>query len=153
MFELSRISFTAISYETEDLEKVKIAMLNLLPLHLRSEEKLDIQRITGQFRDKMYFISLILKNKKQVVETTKYIFSKLSDEDLQQFTNEYETRFSKDETTIYLRFNKFDAYNENITLQNGSDVIKATIKYNVYKQIELSKIKNSFFELIGNKNE
>ena len=69
--KINNIILTSISYATEELDRVKMAMVNCLPPDLR-ESSIDLRHLQSQFKDKMKFLTITLDKIDDVEATIKY---------------------------------------------------------------------------------
>ena len=146
MIKLSKISFSTISYVTEDANLVMESIKQCLNEYLR-ESKFNLQKMQSQFGDKLILISNEFKNKdaKSIIE---YLSLKMSEKDKRFLGNKLKERLDMEDRIFHLRFNKFLPLSNQIVLGEGSDVIKVEIKYQVFTsdQNTLDNVRNCLLE-------
>ena len=146
MLELSKISFSTISYITEDVNLVIQSIKQCLSESLR-ENKFKMQKMQSQFGDKLILISAEYKNQnaKSIIE---YLAKKMSDKDKQFLGSKLSERLDMEDRIFHIRLNKFLPLSDQIVLGEGSDVIKVEIKYQVFTsdQNTLENIRSSLLE-------
>ncbi len=146
MIELSKISFSTISYITEDVNLVIESVKQCLSENLR-DQKLKLQKMQSQFGDKLIMISGEYKNK-NAKSIIKHLANKISDKDKLFLGGKLTERVDMDERIFHIRFNKFLPLSDQITLGEGSDVIKAEIKYQAFtsEQNTLESVRSCLLE-------
>ena len=146
MIELSKISFSTISYVTEDVNLVIQSVKQCLPEGLR-DDNFKMQKMQSQFGDKLILISREFKSKnaKSIIEN---LAKKMSDKDRQFLGSKLNDRLDMEDRIFHIRLNKFLPLSDKIVLGEGSDVIKVEIKYQVFTsdQNTLENVGNCFRE-------
>lgn len=119
---ISSISISTIVHATEDPEKVKIAMLNLVPSSLRSTCEIQEIHAKGHHGNPIIILSINVKNPETATEIFKHVINSLSQTQL-SFIKGNPSLYS-DDTSIFLRLDKQAAYNGMIRLSFSDNVIK-----------------------------
>ena len=147
MTELSKISFSTISYITEDLNMVFKSLKQCLPEELR-DIKFKTQKIQSQFGDQLTIVSGEFKGD-SAKKTILYLASLLDSKDKKFIGSMLTLKVDLDQRLIHLRINKFLPLSDTIKLSEGSDVIKVEIKYQVFtsQQNNLENIRNSLLDV------
>jgi len=119
-------SFQVFSYVTEDIEKVKLALFNILPKELHEKIKLNISKTEGYFKDPIHIISTKLRGKEvdsflryvaeRLPKRTKIVMNKTIAEQIDEHGN------------LYLRFSKDDVFDNKIAF-GDRDVIWCKIHF------------------------
>jgi RNA binding exosome subunit len=143
-FKLKEIIYTCSAHDTEDLEKVKQAILNLTPEELHSKFEILDTILTGHAGNTIHLLELYVKSNRDIKRTLEYLASKIDDLDKEYLFDEFDKRIGED-NCLYLRFNKQDAFKKKITLEEKDNTIKVVIKFVIYKH-EPDLIKNKLIE-------
>ncbi len=143
-YKIKEISFTCSSHATEDLEKVKLAILHLIPEELQTKIEIVDTILIGHAGNKIHLLELHVKSNRDIIIALEYLAKKLTDLDKEYLFDIIDKRIDE-ENCVFLRFNKQDAYNEKITLDDKDNTIKLVIKFIVYKQ-EPNLIKDALLE-------
>lgn len=147
MTELSKISFSTISYITEDLNKVFTSLKHCIPENLR-DVKFNTQKIQSQFGDQITIVSCEFKgeNAKNIIL---YLANLFDSKDKKFIGSKLEQKIDFDERLLHLRINKFLPLTDIIKLSEGSDVIKVEIKYQVFtsQQNNLENIRSALMDI------
>lgn len=143
-YKIKEITFTCSAHATEDLEKVKQTILHLIPEALRTKIDISDTILTGHAGNDIHLLELHVKSNRDIKNALEFLASKLTDLDKEYLFDILDKRHDK-ENCIFLRFNKQDAYNEEITLDDKDNTIKMVIKFVVYKQ-EPDLIRNALIE-------
>jgi len=131
--KLNEIRISCSSHATEDLKKVKTAILNLLPEKLRKEEEIDTIEIIGHAGNTINLLEMTIKQIQNQLTIIQYFAEKIDEVDKIFLYEDIDTYLGED-NSLYLRFNKQDAFNETLTLDEKDNTIKVVIKFVVYKQ-------------------
>ena len=131
--KLNEIRLSCSAHSTEDLEKVKEAMLNLLPEKLRNSKEIQIVEITGHSGNIFHLLEMSMKQKQKITQTIEYIAEEMDEMDKIFLYEDLETYLGED-NNLYLRFNKQDAYYGSLSFDEKDNTIKVVIKFVVYKQ-------------------
>ncbi|MCG3217816.1 MAG: hypothetical protein KAR35_02360 [Candidatus Heimdallarchaeota archaeon] len=126
------LSLTSFSYITESENKVRKAMLNLLPENLREETTFDRRVMHGQYNDRILKLELRFTKKKIINQIVDYFQSKISSSDKKGLTYNFKDQWEEENRIWHLRINKQQAYLEEIKLDSGGDIIKWSLKFTIY---------------------
>jgi len=126
------LSLTSFSYITESENKVREAMLNLLPENLREETTFDRRVMHGQYNDRILKLELRFTKKKIISQIVDYFQSKISSSDKKGLSYDFKGQWEEENRIWHLRINKQQAYLEEIKLDSGGDIIKWTLKFIIY---------------------
>ncbi|MHA2028530.1 MAG: RNA-binding domain-containing protein [Candidatus Kariarchaeaceae archaeon] len=130
MIELSKISFSTISYVTEELNLVLNSLKSCFPEDLR-DIKFNLTKIQSQFGDQLVIVDYEFVNK-DAIKVISYLAKYISEKDKNYLFNNLERKTDMEDREFHLRLNKFLPLSDIITLADGSDVIKVKIKYQVF---------------------
>ncbi len=147
--QIDKLKLTTIKYVTERKDLVIDAILNILPENMKksiSPKSFKRTSLIGQYGDPMLFLELsISKNPEQAV---KHIFSKLTETEKKRLIEEFDTRMDDETTTFYFRLDKFAPLQDELYLNDGSDVIKAEIKFRIYGKYNAEAVKQYLKDLM-----
>ncbi|HUT82030.1 MAG TPA: RNA-binding domain-containing protein [Candidatus Bathyarchaeia archaeon] len=132
-YKLKEINFSCSSHSTEDVEKVKKAIVNLLPETIRDKVEISDVKLRGHAGNEISLLELNITQNKMISNILGYLASNILEIDKDSLLQEVDERIDEN-NCFYLRFNKQDAYNEVITLDDGDNSIRVVIKFIVYKQ-------------------
>ena len=134
MLEFSGIKLTVFSYVTEVNERVIQALQNCIPSSIDYKvQKLNTQ---SQFGDPLIIYSVELLKRDDIDKFLKFLGIALNGDNKMYFARYLQKKVDFDERVIYLRFNKFNAYNNKIAITEGSDIIRVELRYNAYVKKE-----------------
>lgn len=142
--KVKSLELVANCHATEDVLKVKQAMLNFIPEKLRSKVEFTQSVFRGHYGNPITRIVLYMKNK-DAEETLKHIASKMSDIDKRILRTSLNLRIEA--SKLYLRFSKQDAYLGNMVLEDSDDVVKAIVTFKGIR--DKSKSIEKYLENIG----
>lgn len=138
--KINDIRISCSAHATEDLEKVKEAMLFFLPEKLRVTEEITDLDIIGHAGHPIHLLELVVKHRKKILETIEYLTGLLDDADKEFLFDELDSHLGED-NCLYIRANKQDALNETFTLDEKDNTIKLVIKLIVYQRKPLLIVK------------
>lgn len=120
----------AHAHATEDLEKVKRAMLNVLPEDLRAKLKsrIDVQKLEGHHGNPIHRLTLRLSGE-EASSLLRFIISGLSEGERTLMELIVKNRYDKKRGRLFLRLSKQDAYLGRIRLLEGDDVLRVTVTF------------------------
>jgi RNA binding exosome subunit len=132
--KLKDIKISCSVHATEDTEKVKQAMLFLLPEELRDPKEVKITPTKGHANNPIVLLDLTIRERRKVKATIDYIATNLKDYDKEYLRLNYDTRVSEEENSLYLRFDKQEAFKESLLLGKTDNVITFVLKIIIYKK-------------------
>jgi len=131
-FKINDIKISCSAHATEDIEKVKQSMLHLIPEALRTSLEFTELPMDGHVGNPIIFLELKITQKRKINDSLTFLSEKLDDFAKETISEELKSRIGKD-NCLYLRFNKQDAFNEILKLDNSDNTIKLVIKFIIYK--------------------
>ncbi len=150
MVELDKIKFVTIKYVTEEEELVYETIRRLL----QKKKKKGITRknfskisVIGQFGDPMLLIELVIK--RNPVDLATHIFRHLTDTEKKRLLHEFDRRWDPEATTFFFRIDKFSPLQDDLYLNDGSDVIKVELKFKIYGKYDPSEVKEFLRSLMS----
>ncbi|TET28929.1 MAG: hypothetical protein E3J70_08295 [Candidatus Heimdallarchaeota archaeon] len=143
-FRLKEITFSCSVHSTEDLKKVKTAILHLIPENLRENAETESTKMTGHAGNPIHLLELTVSKKKILNDVLAHLAKKMEEFDKEFLYRTLDNRISKD-NLLYFRVNKQDAFNEVLRIENEDNAIRVIIKFIVYKS-EPNQIRNALEE-------
>lgn len=135
---IHNIKFRVFVYENESIDDINQAILNLLP-----EAEIEVEEAEGLLEDKILILSGEVSKKRY----TRTFFNTLIESvDLDKLNEDLERKMDE-KGNWFLRFDKFDALDEKLTVLDKGDAIHLKIKITAYpakKQIAVDKVRNAF---------
>ncbi len=122
---VSALFLESFCHATEDCEKVKKAMYNLLPVDIWEKVEISEVPLEGHYKNPIVIIRFEIRDKNSAQKAVEHIFSELDEIDKKIIVDSLDLRM--DSSNLYLRFDKQQAYLGKIRLLQGDDVIKAKI--------------------------
>ncbi len=120
-----RVELTTSAHATEDLTKVKQALLNLVPREYRGSIEIEEVRYEGHYGNPIVRLRVLVKGKK-ANEVFNHIISSLSESDRNILRLTLWNRVDE-RGHLYLRVSKQDASQGKITLYEGDDVVRIVV--------------------------
>ena len=114
---------SVFSHATEDEEKVKKAIKNLVP-HIEIE--IEESKLSGHFEDPILLFTSKIEHRKEASELLAFIYKRFSSIDRLQIDSDLAERVDES-GSIYFRLDKQKAYNGKVVL-NDSDPIRVKLK-------------------------
>ncbi|MFX1518589.1 MAG: RNA-binding domain-containing protein [Promethearchaeota archaeon] len=147
-FVLKSIEFTTHVHATEDLDKVKQAVLFLLPENLRSKIELKVKKVIGHWNNPIHLIEAKHSDAENAMLIIKYLMKSLNDEDKNVLREGLDRRIEK--SHLYLRFDKQAAFNERLKIKDEDDVIRLKVTFVIYPSPTHDKLKSICENLLMN---
>ena len=131
-FKINDIKIFCSAHATEDIEKVKQSMLHLIPETNRTSTEITEIPIEGHAGNPITLLELVITQKRKINDSLAFLAEKIDDLDKETIAEELENRIGED-NCLYLRFNKQEAFNEVLKLENADNSIRLVIKFIIYK--------------------
>ena len=132
-YKIYSISLSTIVHATEDKEKVKSAIFNIIPRNLVNKFTINEVNVKGHYGNPITILNLEINNPDIANEIFEFIIKSISKEELTLIKNN--PSLYCDDRSIFLRIDKQYAYLGTIRLSFLDDVIK--IKINVLNPLVL----------------
>lgn len=132
---VTHLSIHVFYHSTEDPNKVRKAVLNVLPSDLRNEADFEEVVTEGHFGNKIGILTLRL-SRNEAEKALRYILCSLDKVDRQILMATLSTRIGTRPSHIHLRVSKQDAYLGKVVLMDGDDIIKVSATINGARRIE-----------------
>ena len=124
--KITSLEISTIIHATEDDEKVKKAVFQLIPENLRNKVRIKEYKYKGYHGNPITLLTIMFRGK-SAEEVLKYIGQKLDDLSKRILETSLELRYDITTCKLYLRFDKQEAYRGNIILYDGDDCIKVVV--------------------------
>jgi len=135
MLELGRISVTIFSYVTEENDRVVQALRNTLPHELRTESLIKIPS-NSQFGDPLVIYSFETDETTEIDAIATYLGNSLTEKSKAYLSRHLSRKLDLENRSVYFRLDKYKAYQDELFITEGSDVIQVEIAYNAYTQAQ-----------------
>lgn len=132
---IHNVSYRTFVYGTEDEEKVVSALTHIFPTTLPEKEINE-----DAYGNKIIVLSNRITKKRSIRDFISFLNENLSGEDKNTIKKELSQRIDE-KGNMFLRFDKQDAYDENIKLSYSGDVIHIRIKIASYPVSKENAIK------------
>ncbi len=139
------LNLTAFSHATEDPEKVKKALLNLIPKELRGEVKVKETQVKGHHGNEIRIITVGF-TKRKALSVLRNILCGLSKLDREILYSSLQERTGARPSKVYLRLDKQEAFLGRLRVMDGSDVIRVEVTVDGIVSVEELR---DFLEEIG----
>ena len=116
------LELQAICHATESPEKVRQALLNLLPPGLRSKVGIEENQAKGHHGNPITLMRTVLSGR-DAEEAFTWLLGRLSRDDMRLLELSMEQRVDKG-GHLYLRLDKQEAYRGRVAMGSGGDVIR-----------------------------
>ncbi len=136
--EVTEITITTHCHATEDIEKVKKALLNVIPRELQGSTKIYMEVLHGYYGNPITKLKTSFE-KNEALLVLKHILSSLSKTDVSYMLSSLELRYYKKGNKIFLRLDKQAAYLGKLVLYEGDDAIVAEISFSTLKSLDTVK--------------
>ncbi len=117
-----KVRIEAFSHATEDLNKVKKAVLTLLPPDLRDKVEIRVNVVKGYYGNEIAVMNVEVSKKAKHI--LKHILCSLPQTERIIIKATIDTRVDNKLSHLFLRLSKQEAYLGRVKLMEGSDVIK-----------------------------
>jgi len=124
---ISRIEIQTLAHSTEDLDEVKVALLNIISPSDRDSIKLDRDELSGYYRNPISLLKVNLRGEQVLDRTIRLISSMLSEEDKKTIASKLDLMSDKS-GSLYLRLDKQMAHLGVLKL-GSKDPIRVRIKF------------------------
>jgi len=131
-----RASIKAFAHATEDINKVRNALKNILPDEIKNAiNNLNVTTVKGHYGNEINILDLTL-SKNDSYSLLKNILCKLEETERNILLASLSSRSDVKHSHLYVRLSKQDAYLGKLKLLDGSDVIKLVITFSGAKKID-----------------
>jgi RNA binding exosome subunit len=123
------IDLETFAHATEDPEKVLKALSLLLTEDL--EKQISKEAVLGHYRNEIIINKVRITDKKSVQNFLCLLSEMIDEKDKVRLFDIFDKRLD-DSGTLYLRFDKQEAFKGSLKLSEGEDVIRVRIKFSSY---------------------
>ena len=136
-YPIAYLEIRVFSHATEDVEKVQLAVRNILPEALTAEMVFSKSDLTGHHGNSITMLEATLEDRKLLPSALEKIGSGLSAIDKETLYEEFKSRIEK--RSLFLRFDKQSAYKGTIKL-GTNDPIRCKIHFKNKTPQEIEEI-------------
>ncbi len=124
-FNVRLLRISVFKHATEDLSKVRQALLNILPQTLRGSKILAEEVVKGHHGNEIRIFRLELHGD-EALKTLIHIICSLDESDRRLLKLSVGDRVGDVKSHLYLRLGKQEAYVGRLTIRDGSDVVRVS---------------------------
>ncbi|WP_456474203.1 RNA-binding domain-containing protein [Candidatus Pyrohabitans sp.] len=134
-----RVKATCFAHATEEVEKVKQALINIFPTEVEVRQS----QARGQFGNPIIILEAEVKKQPEIRAFLKRLIESLPSGDIERLRSEIERRF--EEGRFYIRLDKMHAYSGRLRLGQGLQVVLVVTSY----PYDEGRIKQGLKKLLG----
>ncbi len=120
------VELAAHAHATEDVEKVKQAVMSLVPEELRGSARVSVSTVEGHYSNPITRIVVRLEGR-AAEELLRSLASRLGESDKKILRFLLESRYDEKAGRFYLRLGKQEAYMGEVRFVDGDDVVHMVI--------------------------
>ncbi len=131
------LEISTLCHATEDLEKVRRSVINLLPTAIKTlyENSIKVNLLEGYYGNPIFFLNLKIEDPAHATLIVRHLVKSLDQLDIAGL--ETAIGLHQDSSgNLYLRFDKQQAYLGRVKLSDGDDVIKVKIRFKPFAKRE-----------------
>ncbi|MEM1509000.1 MAG: RNA-binding domain-containing protein [Thermofilaceae archaeon] len=134
---ISSLEIFTLCHATENSEKVKRSIMNLLPFSIKTlyESLIDVTLLEGHYGNPIFFLKLKIDNSVHATLIIKHLMKNLDPSDILNLETAIDLH-QDSSGNLYLRFDKQQAYLGRVKLNKGDDVIKIKIRFKPFARQE-----------------
>ena len=130
---VSLVRISVHVHPTEDIEKVKQALTNLLAMAIADlDENLDVSVLDGDYTNKIYVLTWTLKKPKDLDHFLACVKNGLPEDQKHALKQYFSSFFNPDSKTVYLRLHKQSAFENVFNISQYDDIFHVSIKFSSY---------------------
>lgn len=123
------------AHATEDVERVKQALLNLLPDCVRGKAVFSEAVVEGHYSNPIRRMTVHISGE-DAIKVLEYLGSKLDDIEKSALMASLDLRYDEKEGRLYMRFSKQDAFLGRVKLYDGDDVVRVVVVFRGSPRLE-----------------
>ena len=123
------------AHATEDVERVKQALLNLLPDCVREKVVFSEAVVEGHYSNPIRRMTVHISGE-DAIKVLEYLGSKLDDIEKSALMASLDLRYDEKEGRLYMRFSKQDAFLGRVKLYDGDDVVRVVVVFRGSPRLE-----------------
>ena len=139
------VEYRALAHATESPDKIEAAILNILPIEMRSLDSVSKCYLKGHYGNPIVILTLKIAREKAAKAATEYLFKLMSQSDRRELDLEFEKSLD-DEKNFYIRLGKQEAFKGKIVL-SYEDPIRVRIKIKIWQHAQQGE--REFFKNLG----
>ena len=129
---LTKIEFNLSVHSTEDFDKNMEAIANLIPEELIEETEITVEELEGGHDNPIQYVSIIFNKRKEIDQVLEAIAERLTEDQKNQLSSEFDARFHFDGKTFFFRIEKEDIFHNRFVLAFSENIVKISIKMRAY---------------------
>lgn len=123
-----RLEMQAAVHATEEVDKVRTAMMNLFPQSVRSSLKFISTKLRGHYHNPIIRLETQLRQRELIEQTLTSIGEQLHSKDRDILARTFPSRVNK-KGQIFLRLDKQEAYQGRVRIINRGDSIRLVVRF------------------------
>ncbi len=140
-----RILLSALVQATEDEEKVRTAITNLIPEDAKDNLRIERIKLRGHYHNPLIRLDARLTHRAHVRHTLESIGQRLPEEDRKQLAKTFTARIDR-KGQLFLRLDKQESYQGRIRIINRGDSIRLMIRF-AGRQLSIDNLKDQCRQL------
>lgn len=133
--EVAGGNVSAYCHATEEMEKVRQALLNTLPKELRNVVAVSIEKQRGFYGNPITILKVNL-NKEEALLALQHMLVSLTEADRRYLLNSLPLRYDEEAGKLYVRLDKQEAYLGKIVLYDGDDTVRMAFSFAQARRVE-----------------
>lgn len=129
------VELVAHCHATEDPDRVKQALLNILPPQLRKSVRISEEHLQGYYHNPITRLRIVIEGD-AALEVLRYVLCNLSDSDRKYLMLSLEQRYDRKSNRLFLRLDKQEAYLGTIVLSDGSDTVRISVSFSISRSLK-----------------
>jgi len=138
---VSSVYMETYCHATEDLEKVKLALMNMIPPSIRNSVRISRDVLRGYHGNPIVVLRVRILDKEHALSTVQFLSSLMTDDDRRRIINTLGLRLDRSKN-LYIRVDKQYAYRGLARVMEHDDVIKIKISLSLRGK-DLNKIREA----------
>jgi len=130
--KIKEILFSTSVHATEDPQKVREALLNLLPEQWQQKVTIEDTLLIGHAGNEIHLLEVRLSKNKPIMETLRSLGERLRETDKERLFQEMSSRIDQ-ANCFYVRFDKQAAFTGQVEVDDADNTIRMMIKFIIYK--------------------
>jgi len=132
---LSEVAMSTTCHATEDCEKVKQALLNLVPQEIASSTQLVVESMKGFYGNVITRFEARFKDE-EALKVLDHVAKLLSENDKRYVINSLEIRYDAKTNKVFIRVDKQSAYLGKPFVSEGDDVIRIVLSFSMLRSVD-----------------
>ncbi len=134
---MESIELTTHCHATEDLDKVRKALLNVIPSELRPilQNYVSTETFSGYYGNPITRLRLVVPSN-YAEQVLLHILCSLPKFDREYLLTTLEQRYDSRANKLYLRLSKQEAYLGTLSLYDGGDAVRIVVSFSIVRSID-----------------